>query len=98
VHKRKEKAMTSILDELWESYRDNHPFMENEEEKRVVAQLAECGSELKSMSEVQRATAEKMGDCWAELCSISEREAFRVGFRFAAMLWNEVFSQERKEP
>ena len=90
--------MRSILDELWESYRGNHPFMEDEEEKRAVAQLAECGRELKAMSEAQRETVEKMGECWAELCSISEKEAFREGVRFAAMLWNEVFSQGSKAP
>ncbi len=89
--------MKSILDALWESYQNDHPFMDSEEEKRLVAQLASYEAARKDATDEKKEVEEKISECWAALCSLSERRAFRVGVRFAAMLFREVFSGEGKD-
>ena len=90
--------MKNLLHELWEVYRADHPFLESEEEKNLMARLEECEAALDSLNGEQRKTVNEIQSCWEELCRIAERDAFREGVRFAAMLWNEVFSQGSKAP
>ena len=59
--------------------------------------LEECESTWNGWNEEQKEIAQRMEDCWEERCRMIEREAFEDGFRFAAMLFREVFSGEGKD-
>ena len=88
--------MQKLWNELWKVYRADHPRIESEEEKRLIARLDEYEAAQDGFSAEQKELVQRIEDCWAERCIIEEREAFYDGVRFAAMLWNEVFSGEGK--
>ena len=90
--------MKKLFESLWNAYREDYPIVESEEEKRLIAQLEECESVWIGWNEEQKRIVQRIEDCWEERCCIIEKEAFEDGFRFATLLWNEVFFQGSKEP
>ena len=82
------------LDELW--YGNISPFEQctrgDKRLKELLKLIARNREELDgTLTDKQKETLEKFEDCMNEMHSITERDAFSYGFRFAVRLIAESF-------
>jgi len=85
--------MCKIIDELWHGniVPQNDCRNKSPEIKQLMEYITRHHGELsKTLNEEQKATLEKLDDCWGEYTSLNERAIFSYAFKLGARLTYEA--------